>query len=1248
MNKNIFLMLGALWSSILFSQKTLNGYQAPQTIQDNTSIRMLPGFHANSNDGSYGSSSFIARIGDPSGSTNPPANIGNINASSGENYIYTRSYLVPVNTSNANAPQIQSIQYFDGLGRPKQNIAIKSTPQGQDLVTTIPYDGFGRQVDSWLPVPMSTMNSGIQSGVESTATGFYSDTNPYTHQTLENSPLDRVMALTQVGSAWQGNPVEYSYLANENNEVLKIITVTEWQNGITKTSSLKIEGYYTAATLYKNKISDEDDNISYEFKNGQGQTIMVRKELNATEKADTYYIYNEYDQLAFVISPLAATEFKNNSTQTIADPENNATFNSLCYQYKYDGRNRLAEKKLPGKGWEYMVYDKQDRLVMSADTRMFDEGQWLFNKYDQFGRVAFTGITTGGDRASEQSTLNGITPNNVKRETSIQSTVNGMGLMYSQTGTYPTTITELLSINYYDTYPVYGDSDLPSLSGSDSFGQKYLSDFYTPSEANPNTQISTKGLPTASLVKNIGEDKWTKNYTYYDQKARPISTYSFNHLGGYTVSGSLLDFSGVVLKSFTKHQRKSGFLPAEVLVQERFVYDHQNRLKQHFHQVNGNSEVLLAENYYDELGRLDHKKVGDNIQDVKYTYNIRGWMTGINSADIQYDAAGPSYSLSNGKLFGYRIKYNDPENTSVATAKYNGNISEVDWISHTGSLKRYGYQYDGMNRMLAGIYQDPGRTVPETNINNETLTYDLNGNIKTLVRNAKHGKLYTPVVIDNLTYQYVNTNKSNRLYKITDASNNISGYEGGGTAIDYDENGNMINMTDKGISAIIYNHLNLPIQLNQNTNITNYYYRSDGTKIKKKYTLVNASGTTVINTEYLDGFQYSTPNTEPIRKALKETDDSTISALKAGEEEAFSSSEERLIDPGNPPSVESIILSFFPTPEGYYDFENNRYIYQYKDHLGNVRISYVKDGSTGDLKIMDRNDYYPFGMSFLKPVGESSVYDPMAIPYNYKYQGQELQETGFYSFKWRNYMPDVGRFFNIDPLAEKYDDYTPYQFSSNQPVHAKELEGLESSNDLNKRVSPQQRAISDKRVQAYAAEAKRNFSNVFNGTLSLKPKFGALGGEVGVTLGPLKGNVGAAVAKVEGSLNTQKPSIKGKAEGLSAEGSLGVKNAKMEGSIAAISMEAEGSLKNGKPSGEFNAQGGKVVGKITSGDISLDLSDLKIGGELKVFKALHIGVEVNLGEAIKGTVNTINMVGTAVQNYFQEKLNDVKDKINSK
>jgi len=71
---------------------------------------------------------------------------------------------------------------------------------------------------------------------------------------------------------------------------------------------------------------------------------------------------------------------------------------------------------------------------------------------------------------------------------------------------------------------------------------------------------------------------------------------------------------------------------------------------------------------------------------------------------------------------------------------------------------------------------------------------------------------------------------------------------------------------------------------------------------------------------------------------------------------------------------------------------------------------------------------------------------------NYKFQEQELQETGFYSFKWRQYMPDVGRFFNIDPLTEKFPYNSTYAFAENRVIDGRELEGLEwvSSEKLRK------------------------------------------------------------------------------------------------------------------------------------------------------------------------------------------------------
>src|SRR5690554_6073220 len=74
--------------------------------------------------------------------------------------------------------------------------------------------------------------------------------------------------------------------------------------------------------------------------------------------------------------------------------------------------------------------------------------------------------------------------------------------------------------------------------------------------------------------------------------------------------------------------------------------------------------------------------------------------------------------------------------------------------------------------------------------------------------------------------------------------------------------------------------------------------------------------------------------------------------------------------------------------------------------------------------------------------------------YMYKFQGQERQDElglNWDSFKYRNYDYAIGRFMSIDPLAEDYSYQSVYQFASNQPVHAQEIEGLENSFDLNMR-----------------------------------------------------------------------------------------------------------------------------------------------------------------------------------------------------
>lgn len=651
--------------------------------------------------------------------------IVNAQATNAENYIQSTTYLEPVTISSSTAKQIGTVQYFDGLGRAKQIVNIKASPTGKDLVSHIEYDGFGRQVDSWLPAPMNTLNGGIQAGVKSSATTYYGDNFAFGHSNLEASPLDGVLSQVQPGTEWQAHPVTFNYDANVDGEVRKF---TATFNYTTFESQLTLSPSYGSARLYKNTVTDEDGNTTIEYKNGQGQVLMVRKAISATENADTYYVYNDYDQLAYVIPPLAVEAVKSLTTGTFPD----VTLNNLCYQYKYDGRNRLVEKKLPGKDWEYMVYDKADRLIATQDANLRSGSKWLVTKYDKFGRVIYTGIMPLPNQT--RAGLQAITNNFVITENkSAQGfTMSGMQIYY--TNDLYNQIDTILSVNYYDTYPPSTPSFIPTVNNL-----PLLTD-------DSSLNVSTKSLPVASYVKNIEDDNWTKNYTWYDQKGRPIGSHSINHLGGYTKTESELDFSGMAKMVVTKHKRLDS--DPERVITENFTYDHQNRLKTHTHQVDSNPMEYLAQNEYTELSQLKNKKVGGTslgigLQQVDYTYNIRGWLTNIN------DPA----DLSNGDLFGYKIKYNNPANITAAPGKYNGNIAEIDWKNSSEDLlKRYNYEYDHLNRLKNAFYNEP--TTGNSTFFDEYLTYDLNGNILSLKRNAPQVFSPTATMVDNLDYIY--------------------------------------------------------------------------------------------------------------------------------------------------------------------------------------------------------------------------------------------------------------------------------------------------------------------------------------------------------------------------------------------------------------------------------------------------------------------------------------------------------------
>lgn len=932
--------------------------------------------------------------------------------STSENYVYSKTYL-DYDINNQATKASETVQYFDGLGRSKQSVNIKASPLGRDVVTSIQYDGFGRQVLDFLPVPQGgTLNGAIVTNALANATqpDIYGNEKIYAEKLFESAPIERILEQKNVGTDWNAKPVKFSYKTNTiADRVRKFTTVTIWENGATK-SELGENWLYNNAQLYKNSTKDEDGNETVEFKNKQGQTILLRKVIGDDEYADTYYVYNEYDQLAYVIPPLASIR-GDIVSNTIKHDE-------LCYIYRYDGKNRLVEKKQPGKGLEQMIYNKNGQVVYYRDINLKNgingfvaDEAWTFTKYDKFGRSVYTGICRDGTpRQNIQQAVNGQTVDYETRGGGL--TMNGMGIEYSNS-TYPVSIEKITSVNYYDKYPV----DAPAIP-SQILNQPLLT------HDAQNSSISTMSLPTASYVKNVEDDNWTKNYSYYDTKGRVIGSHSINYLGGYTKTESKLNFAGIAMQSVTRHKRLN--TDSEKVITEIFTYDHQNRLLTHKHQIDSNAEEILVQNKYNELSQLETKKVGGTnpaapLQTIDYAYNIRGWMTQINNpTDLGTD------------LFGYKINYNTVEGIETPNLdfpdlkvkpRYNGNIAEVSWKTLTQEnepLKRYGYSYDVMNRLSAGFYQKEGNESAKEYF--EKLDYDLNGNILRLRRSEGTitGVTYATMV-DNLKYDY----SGNRLTKVTDEQLNPSGYPLGGNDISYDNNGNMLNQLDKNITSIQYNYLNLPKQIAQNSKVTNITYRADGVKVKKLFG--------DIETDYLDGFQYK----------------STFS------QESWNGIGTYIPDPNEIPIIK---LRIIPTSEGYYDALLGQYIYNFTDHLGNVRLSYSDTNKDGIIQprdysilqcapkkgcttiwnpgeIVEINNYYPFGLLHNYTATTNNAYQ-------YKYNSKELQESGMYDYGARMYMPDIGRWGVVDPLSELQFKYSPYSYVYGNPIRFNDPTGM--------------------------------------------------------------------------------------------------------------------------------------------------------------------------------------------------------------
>ena len=931
---------------------------------------------------------------------------------SNENYVFTRVYqkeMISGDNIQKTTDIIESITYFDGLGRPIQQSQIKASPNEKDIATHIEYDGFGRQAKQYLPFEFDKphgsyrdvdINSHINSYYLKTYRADFPDVtataevNAYSENLYEPSPLNRVVERGAPGASWKANPnsdndhtIKLNWNTNGNNEVVYFEVAFEGND--TEKPVLQQNGFHAANELFVTVTKDENWapgsgslHTNREYRDEFGRVILKRPYASTNfpaEAHDTYYVYDDFGNLTYVIPP------KVNVTDGVSGSE----LSELCYQYRYDSRNRLIEKKIPGKGWEYIVYNKLDQPILTQDAnlRKANSGAsydyWLYTKYDAFGRIVYTGkIINNSTRKVLQSRAHAATYKTYETKSTTPFTIEGVQIRYTKEA-YPTSMQNIYTINYYDTY----EFDVSGLHNPGMVYGKAVSNY-------------TQSLPTGTKVRVLDTNDWITTVTYYDDKGRPIYVATKNeYLNTLDIVENDLDFTGRVLETKSTHTKGSN---APIITIDKFTYDHVGRLLTQTQKINNQETELIVANNYDELGQLVAKDVGgtsttlsthgalsgvEGLQTVNYTYNIRGWLKRINDVN----------TLGN-DLFSFAIDYDKGTNPL-----YNGNISKTIWKTANDNVTRsYDYTYDALSRITSGISND-GR------YNLSKVTYDKMGNILTLDRKGHLNEMATSFGdMDKLRYTY---DQGNKLLKVTDISNKIYGFKDGvntNTDFEYDANGNMIADQNKGITGITYNHLDLPetITVNSTTHTGNiaYIYDATGMKLKKIVT----EGSSITNTDYAGNYIYKNGT-----------------------------------------------LEFFNHPEGYVEptmangsstITSFEYIYQYKDHLGNIRLSYTDTDNDGtiskDTEIIEEKNYYPFG---LEHKGYNYLINGTNHPYGYQSQ-EEQEELGlnWIQFKWRNHDPALGKFFNIDPLAESYNYQSPYNFAENKVIWARELEGLEA------------------------------------------------------------------------------------------------------------------------------------------------------------------------------------------------------------
>ena len=709
-------------------------------------------------------------------------------------------------------------------------------------------------------------------------------------------------------------------------------------------------GAYADAALDVVRATDADGHRVLTFTDWRGRTVLVRKVLGDSKYIDTHTLYDAWGDVLLVLQPEGTAAMQAGGSWDVSDGSMDDVIEKYAYVYRYDDALRPVYAKLPGVDPVTTAYDPDGLAAYTVDGNLRAKGRARFTLYDSASRPVVTGIC-------DEPT--GEVP---RMRASFSSSDPGLDSTYYSTGV-PLSGAEVYTATYYDGY---GFVSLPPFAA-------------IPAVQMP-TATAAAGLVTATLdrVMDGGTDprraKYVATVNTYDAEERPIKTVTAYHDTGicavsensYNIDGTVSTCTNTLLHPYDGHNDS-----------HVYSYDAAGRLLKETVSYDGGEPVTVQQLNYNAIGQLSANDLGAFTE--VYTYDVRGAMTKRKS-----------------DVFEQNILF---------TGKFNGSIASINDNLADGLSMTSWYTYDKAGRLTKANMKVGGtpRCVD--------YTYDLNGNITSLVRDGDDG--IDPIAwIDNLTYTY----DGNKVRKITDTNGDVISER----TMDfpdkadldveygYDRNGNMTWDANRGVH----------MQWDANNRLDCAYYNpgvlsftrsATGRRLSRSYS-PNQSVALVGGT---------------IKKGRSYADFPSFGGFDRPGQTGFPIID--TYDTYGAYEYENGKFSRLNTATGYRD-SLGVHVYV-RDWQGNIR-AVVRKGADGKAVLEQATYYYPYGM----PMAEST--NPTIN--KYKYTGKELltdHGVNILDYGPRPYDPTTGIWWSVDAMSHKTPDYSHYVFCNADPIN---------------------------------------------------------------------------------------------------------------------------------------------------------------------------------------------------------------------